>query len=172
MDWSLPGSSVPWDSPDRSPGVGCHSLLQGIFPWWADSLPLFCHQGSPGYKCRRGVFHNVILPILYPVRLENPCLFPMTCKASSTLALSVERWPPSCWLKTRPLRSPPRNPEGTLDGVFPFCLCFASFPPHPVLFSTPSFPSFPSCRRKTPHLDLKTRRAEKLLDSHPTSLSS
>ena len=22
----------PWDSPDKSNGVGCHALLQGIFP--------------------------------------------------------------------------------------------------------------------------------------------
>ena len=22
----------PWDSPGKNPGVGCHSLLQGIFP--------------------------------------------------------------------------------------------------------------------------------------------
>ena len=31
MDCSLPGSCVPGDSPDKNPGVGCHSLLQGIF---------------------------------------------------------------------------------------------------------------------------------------------
>ena len=43
----------PWDSPGRNTGVGCHSLLQGIFPtqkstpcllclllWQAGSLPL------------------------------------------------------------------------------------------------------------------------------------
>ena len=43
----------PWDSPDKGTGVGCHALLQGIFPtkgsnshllnllhWQADSLPL------------------------------------------------------------------------------------------------------------------------------------
>ena len=46
----------PWDSPSRNTGVGCHFLLQGIFPtqgsnpgllhWQADSLPL--HKlGSP-----------------------------------------------------------------------------------------------------------------------------
>ena len=45
-----------WDSPDKNRGVGCHLLLQGIFPkqgsnpwllhWQADSLPL-SHQGSP-----------------------------------------------------------------------------------------------------------------------------
>ena len=42
--------SPPWDSPDKNTGVGCHSLLQRIFPtrgsnpcllrWQADSLPL------------------------------------------------------------------------------------------------------------------------------------
>ena len=45
-----------WNSPDKNTGVGCHSLLQGIFLtqgsnpvllyWQADSLPL-SHQGSP-----------------------------------------------------------------------------------------------------------------------------
>ena len=33
MDCSLPGSSIhPWDFPGKSTGVGCHFLLQGIFP--------------------------------------------------------------------------------------------------------------------------------------------
>ena len=46
----------PWDFLGKNPGVGCHFLLQGIFPiqksnlhllrWQADSLPL-SHQGSP-----------------------------------------------------------------------------------------------------------------------------
>ena len=31
MDCSPPGSSVHGDSPGKSPGVGCHGLLQGIF---------------------------------------------------------------------------------------------------------------------------------------------
>ena len=32
MDCSPPGSSVHGDSPGKNAGVGCHSLLQGIFP--------------------------------------------------------------------------------------------------------------------------------------------
>ena len=46
---------LPWDSPGKDPGVGCHFLLQGIFTtqgsnlqlphWQEDSLPL-SHQGS------------------------------------------------------------------------------------------------------------------------------
>ena len=32
MDCSPPGSSVLGDSPGKNTGVGCHALLQGIFP--------------------------------------------------------------------------------------------------------------------------------------------
>ena len=32
MDCSQPGSSVHGDSPGKNTGVGCHALLQGIFP--------------------------------------------------------------------------------------------------------------------------------------------
>ena len=48
----------PWDFPDKNTRVGCHYLLQGIFPtqgfntpllhWQVDSLPP-SHQGSPCY---------------------------------------------------------------------------------------------------------------------------
>ena len=47
---------LPWDSPGKNTGVGCHALLQEIFPtqgsstcllhWQADSLPVR-HLGSP-----------------------------------------------------------------------------------------------------------------------------
>ena len=32
MDCNLPSSSVHGDSPGKNTGVGCHALLQGIFP--------------------------------------------------------------------------------------------------------------------------------------------
>ena len=32
MDCSPPGTSVHGDSPGRNTGLGCHALLQGIFP--------------------------------------------------------------------------------------------------------------------------------------------
>ena len=46
---SPPGSSVHGDSPGENTGVGCHALLQGIFP----------SQGlSPGLpRCRRILYH-------------------------------------------------------------------------------------------------------------------
>ena len=49
MDCSLPGSSVHRDFPGKNTGVGCHALLQGIFPT----------QGSnPGLQhCRQILYH-------------------------------------------------------------------------------------------------------------------
>ena len=49
MDCSPPGSSFHGDSPGMNTGVGCHFLLQGIFPT----------QGSnPGFlHCRRILYH-------------------------------------------------------------------------------------------------------------------
>ena len=45
MDCSLPGSSVHGDSPDKNTGVGCHALLQGIFPTQGSNLGLpHCRQ--------------------------------------------------------------------------------------------------------------------------------
>ena len=32
LSYSPPDSSCPWNSPRKNTGVGCHSLLQGIFP--------------------------------------------------------------------------------------------------------------------------------------------
>ena len=71
MNGSPPGSSVHEDSPGKNTGVGCHALLQGIFPTKGlnPGLPhckqiLYClsHQGSPkilewvAYSISRGGF--------------------------------------------------------------------------------------------------------------------
>ena len=56
MDCSPLGSSVLGDSPDKSTGVDCHALLQGIFPTQGSNPGLthcrgilyhLSHQGSP-----------------------------------------------------------------------------------------------------------------------------
>ena len=56
MDHSPPGSSVHGDSPGKNTGVGCHALLQGIFPIQGLNPVLphcrrilyrLSHQGSP-----------------------------------------------------------------------------------------------------------------------------
>ena len=43
MDCSPPGSSIHEDSPGKNTGVGCHALLQGIFPGSNLGLP-HCRQ--------------------------------------------------------------------------------------------------------------------------------
>ena len=42
MDCSLPGSSVNGDSPGKNTGVGCHALLQRIFPTQVPNPRLLC----------------------------------------------------------------------------------------------------------------------------------
>ena len=62
VDYSLPGSVCPWDSPGKNTGMGCHALPEGIFPtqvsiqcllhllhWQGDSLPL-APCGKPKQK--------------------------------------------------------------------------------------------------------------------------
>ena len=50
MDCSLAGSSVHGDSPGRNTGVGCHSLLQRIFPTQGSKLYLL--------HCRQVLYHQ------------------------------------------------------------------------------------------------------------------
>ena len=45
MDCSPPGSSIHGNSPGKNPGVGCHALLQGIFPTH-DRTQVFCIAGG------------------------------------------------------------------------------------------------------------------------------
>ena len=68
----------PWDASGKNTGVGCHFLLQGIFPtqgsnpgllhllhWQADSLPLR-HLGTPKktteYSYRKSQYQAVLSP--------------------------------------------------------------------------------------------------------------
>ena len=50
----------PWDFPGKNSGVGCHSLLQGIFPTQGLNLHLLCdrrilyHRGSPWLEVGSG----------------------------------------------------------------------------------------------------------------------
>ena len=41
MDWS-PLVLCPWDSPRKNTRVGCHALIQGIFPILGSDLHLLC----------------------------------------------------------------------------------------------------------------------------------
>ena len=39
----------PWDSPDKNTGVGCHALLQGIFPTQGWNLCLMSPALTDGF---------------------------------------------------------------------------------------------------------------------------
>ena len=49
MEGSLPGFSIPGIFPGKSTGVGCHFLLQGIFPTQGLNLGLL--------HCRQTLYH-------------------------------------------------------------------------------------------------------------------
>ena len=65
----------PWNSPGKNTGVGCHSLLQGIFLIQGLNLGLlhcrqilYClsHQGSPTVQSLLQLFKLVNLRSMYP----------------------------------------------------------------------------------------------------------
>ena len=67
--YNLPGSSAHGDSPGKNTGVGCHALLQGIFPT----------QGSnPGLLHRRWILYYLshqeslsLLQGIFPTQESN-----------------------------------------------------------------------------------------------------
>ena len=79
----------PWEFPGKNPGLGCHFLLQGIFPtqglnphllhWQVGSLPL-SHPGGPETRCInkcRSVMSDSLRPHrLQPTRFLRPWDFP------------------------------------------------------------------------------------------------
>ena len=83
MDCSLPGSSVHGDSPGKNIGVGCHSLLQQIFPTWG---------WNPGLlHCRQILYH-----LSHQGSLKITCVCLYVCVYSDWFCFSGEPW-----LKTR-----------------------------------------------------------------------
>ena len=53
----------PWDSPGKNTGVGCHALLQGIFP---------IQQSNPGFlHCRHILYYLSYLGSLYALGTQN-----------------------------------------------------------------------------------------------------
>ena len=107
VDCSPPGSSVHGDSPGKSTGVGCHALLQGVFPTQGLNPDLphcrqilyrLSHQGSPripewvAYPFSRGFSppRDRSRWILYQLRyLRSPVWRLPAFKSSSSEQLSA-----------------------------------------------------------------------------------
>ena len=122
MDCSPPGSSVHGDSPGKNTGVGCHDLLQGIFPT----------QGlAPGFlHCRW---------ILYHVSHEgSPTVHAMLCYAKSLQSCLTLCDPMDCSL-------PGSSVHGDSPGKNPGVGCHALL--QGILPTQGSNPGFPQCRR-------------------------
>ena len=77
MDYSLPGSSCPWNSTDKN-GVGNCSLLQGIFPTQGSNTGLL--------HCRWILYHLSLVAKLCPILgdpMESGCQAPLSMGFSS-----------------------------------------------------------------------------------------
>ena len=113
---SLTRLLCPWDSPGKNTGVGCHALLQGIFPTQGSNLGLphgrqilyyLSHQGSVQFS------HSVMSDSLRPHGVQHarlPC-------PSPTPGIYSNSCPLSWWY--HPTIS---------SSVTPFSSCLQSFP--------------------------------------------
>ena len=88
MDCSPPGSFVYGDSPGKNTGVGCHALLQGIFPSQGWN-PVSRTAGGffMGGATREAQEHWSGWPIPFPGEFPNPGIEP------GSLALQVDALP-------------------------------------------------------------------------------
>ena len=138
MDCSLPGSEEPlspWNFPGKSTGVGCHFLLQGIFPTQGSNWGLphcrqmlyhLSHQGSLGDQ----PWQHIKKQRHY---LTNKCLISQSYDFSSSHVLMweldyKESWAPKSWFWTvvleKTLESPldckeiqPVHPKGNQSWI-------------------------------------------------------
>ena len=114
MDCSPPDPSVHGDSPGMNTGMGCHALLQGIFPIQGSNAGLLhcrrilyqlSYQGSPIFATSRDY---TVLGILQPILLErvaipSPTDFPKPGIKPGSPALQVDSLPAE--LPGKPLRA-------------------------------------------------------------------
>ena len=92
MGYSPPGFSCLWDSPGKNTGVGCHFLLQGIFPTQGLIPCLLCLL-----HCRWVLYHRATweVSLLLFSRPQSPSyvsllvtLWTAACQASFSLTIS------------------------------------------------------------------------------------
>ena len=95
MDCSSSGSSVHGDSSCKSTAVGCHALLQGIFPTQdshiaVDSLP----SEPPGKPHNIGVSRLPLLQRIFPIQESDrgllhcrQILYQLSCQGSPNTSL-------------------------------------------------------------------------------------
>ena len=83
-----------WDVPGKNTGVGCHFLLQAIFPTQGSNLSLLCLL-----HCRRILYHCATREDLTPISLRPnkhlgslPCLKSYTCLIFLKEEGNINQW--------------------------------------------------------------------------------
>ena len=110
-DWRTPPVTTrlfcPWNSPGKNTGVGCHFLLQEIFPTQGSNQGLLCfrqilyhlsHQGSYAGKRRvrkknmaqgtHGVAWNIVLDFSICLQILSLLFCALLCAPKTVLASS------------------------------------------------------------------------------------
>ena len=87
MDCSLPGSSVHGDSPGKNTGVGCHSLLQGIFPPQELNRGLLHCRGF----CTSWATREAQVSTYCVLNIMVPCRFHISTELQQILLASTRR---------------------------------------------------------------------------------
>ena len=95
MDCSLPDSSVHGDSPGKNTGVGCHALLQGIFPTQGSNPGLprcrqilysLSHQESPN------IVQYLNIDSLKP-DINSACILLVKCRLCTSVMKNSPEFP-------------------------------------------------------------------------------
>ena len=97
VDCSTPGSS-PWDSPGKNTEVGCHFLLQGIFPTQGSNLNLPHGRQMLYPLSHQGMLH-IIRHLSISLDMTNNllCLAQLNNELINTMWLRMFREPKNCW---------------------------------------------------------------------------
>ena len=132
----------PWDSPGKNTGVGCHSLLQGIFPTQGSNWVSCVGRGIPYHWLSRETKSSFTLEL-------NPPVSPLHCvsrhhswRTNHNHNLQFYVYHPHNSMTPTALLLPdpwtcyaPLPPPGTGNVLFPFTdslLCLAALPQSPL----------------------------------------
>ena len=109
MDYRPPGSSVHGDSPGKSTGVGCHFLLQGIFP----SQGLNFSGKSTGVGC-----HFLLQGIFLPPG-DWTCVSRISCVGGGFFTTQPPGKPHLCLTESQPSGTDPSSKNPFSSNVIP-----------------------------------------------------
>ena len=116
--WSVapPRLLCPWNSPGKNIGVGCYSLLQGIFP---------TQELNPGLQHCRWTLPTELVGLSLPFILRHPAWyigtgkFLFTCEQNISTYLPPERVLPKLYFSLYFVHSPHSSPPNSSPACLP-----------------------------------------------------